>query len=207
MSDPSPALKNKPHYKNKPPNSPRAGFRSPQPQGVTPSTKPPSLSGWPRAIAWNEFDERNSRPSGEMEAAQISVELNPNQVSVAQENGQFKLGAAVFQMVVKKSDSWVVKTEKDATLLAHEQGHFDLAGLCYRDMVQELAKLRTSSVKELEKEIKRIMEQYDQKSDTLSKQYDSSQETDHGRNTTRQKIWEKQIQTCINSGMPFTVPP
>nr|WP_179210093.1 DUF922 domain-containing protein [Crenothrix polyspora] len=142
-----------------------------------------------------------------MEAAQISVELNPNQVSVAQENGQFKLGAAVFQMVVKKSDSWVVKTEKDATLLAHEQGHFDLAGLCYRDMVQELAKLRTSSVKELEKEIKRIMEQYDQKSDTLSKQYDSSQETDHGRNTTRQKIWEKQIQTCINSGMPFTVPP
>ena len=96
---------------------------------------------------------------------------------------------------------------KSSALLAHEQGHYDIVGLYYRDLITELQRLRISSQCELAREVSRIMGQYDQLADTLSDEYDSSQETDHGRNFGRQQAWETQIQNCMQSGTRLTAPP
>ncbi|MGH8498652.1 MAG: DUF922 domain-containing protein [Methylococcales bacterium] len=208
MSDlQSPALSNSPILVSPPGSPPYAGFRSAQPEGLSTSTGGPSLSGWPRKIAWNEFRDIGSRPAGESEDAQISVEMSPGKVNIEKENGQFKLGKVTFKMIVKKSESWVVKNQKSDALKAHEQGHYDIAGLFYRDLMTMLGNLRTSSVDDLGSETNRLMAEYDQLADTLSDQYDSLTETNHGLNATRQQVWEKRIQDCIQNGTQLTAPP
>ena len=143
-------------------------------RGVTVSTAGPTLSGWPRQIVWREFRDLGSRPSGTFEDVQVAVELRPSQISIERENGQFKLGNVTFRMGVNRHDSWVVADQKSSALLAHEQGHYDIVGLYYRDLITELQRLRTSSQCELAREVSRIMGQYDQLADTLSDEYDSS---------------------------------
>ncbi len=203
----SPARSNNPALESPPGSPPHAGFRSAQPQGVTVSTAGPTLSGWPRQIVWSEFRDFRSRPSGTSEDAQVAVELRPSRISVERDNGQFKLGNVTFRMGVNRQDSWVVADQKSTALLAHEQGHYDIVGLFYRDLIAELQRLRASSQNQLAREVRRIMGQYDQLADTLSDEYDSSQETDHGRNSGRQQAWETQIQNCMQSGTRLTAPP
>jgi hypothetical protein len=206
--DQSPALSNTPILDSPPGNPPYAGFRSAHPQGVSTSTGSPTLSGWPRRISWNEFKGVGSRPDGESEDAQISVELQPERkVSVARENGQYKLGKVTFKMIVNKSESWVVGSQKNEKLLAHEQGHYDIAGLFYRDLMTVLTNLRANSVDELSSETNRLMGEYDQNADAMSEKYDSISATNHGLDATRQQAWEKQIQDCIKNGTKLTAPP
>ncbi len=202
----SPARSNNPALESPPGSPPHAGFKSAQPQGVTVSTAGPTLSGWPRQIAWSEFRDLGSRPGGASEDAQIAVELRPSRLAIERENGQFKLGNVTFRMVVNRPDSWVVTGQKSTTLLEHEQGHYDIVGLCYRDLIAELQRLRANSKSQLAREVRLLMGQYDRLADTLSKEYDSKQETDHGRNSSRQQAWETQIQNCMQSGTTLTAP-
>lgn len=202
----SPILSNSPILDSPLGSPPYAGFRSAHPEGVSTSTGGPTLSGWPRNIAWSEFKEVSSRPDGESEDAQISVELGAEKkVSVERENGQFKLGKVTFKMTVKKAESWAVGSQKSDTLLAHEQGHYDIVGLFYRDLMTALRSLRENSVSDLGSETNRLMQEYDQLADAMSDKYDA--ETNHGLNTTRQQTWEKQIQDCIKNGTKMTTPP
>lgn len=209
MSDgQSPALSNSPILDSPPGSPPYAGFRTAQPEGLSTSTGGPSLSGWPRKIAWSEFKEVSSRPDGESEDAQISVELGAEKkVSIERENGQFKLGKVTFKITVKKAESWAVGSQKSGALLAHEQGHYDIIGLFYRDLMTALRSLRENSVNDLGSETNRLMQEYDKLADDMSDKYDSSSETNHGLNTTRQQAWEKQIQDCIKNGTKMTTPP
>ena len=207
MSDnPSPARSNNPAPATPPGNSPRAGFRSAQPLGTGTTTTGPSLTGWPLAIGWSEFTDRASRPTGESEDAQISVQLEGQEVKVVREKGRFRLGDSELPMVIDATGSWVVKDKKSAALLAHEQGHFDIAGLCYRDMVVELRKLREKSPARLGRATKRVMDKHDKRGDGLSDLYDSKDETNHGLNKKRQEAWDAQISACKASGKPLTRP-
>ena len=207
MSDnPFPAGSNNHAPATPPGNSPRAGFRGAQPLGAGTATTGPTLTGWPRAISWSEFTERSSRPSGESEDAQISVQLQGGDVKVIRERGRFRLGDSDFPMVVDTFASWVVKDKKSAALLAHEQGHFDIAGLCYRDMMTELRKLREKSPARLGRATKRIMDKHDKRGDALSDLYDSKTESNHGLNQKRQQAWEAQIRASKASGKPMTRP-
>jgi hypothetical protein len=206
--DQSPALSNSPIPDSPPGSTPYGGFRSAQPEGLSTSTGGPSLSSWPRKIAWSEFKEVGSRPDGESEDAQISVELGAEKnVSVERENGRFKLGKVTFKMTVKESESWVVGSQKSDALLAHEQGHYDIAGLFYRDLMTVLQGLRENSGYDLGSEVNRLMQEYDKLADDMSDKYDSSLETNHGLNAVRQQAWEKQIQDCIKNGTKMTAPP
>lgn len=187
--------------------SPHAGFAQNQPQGLSSSS--PShlqLSGWPRNISWSEFRLLRRRPRGVPEDAQTATVLMPSRIKVAQENGQFKLVQGSFKVVVDKSNSWVVSKQRSSGLLAHEQGHYDLCGLCYRDLMLELERIRAGSVRELKRRLNEIMKKTDRLADKLSIQYDSEQETNHGLNAERQREWERQIKKSIQSGLKFTPP-
>jgi hypothetical protein len=98
-----------------------------------------------------------------------------------------------------------VANQKSDTLLAHEQGHFDITGLVARDLVKALAALRVSTTDELQREVSRLFEAYDAWANSLSKQYDD--ETDHGRNVKTQTDWESRIKTAIQQGTSLGTPP
>jgi hypothetical protein len=99
----------------------------------------------------------------------------------------------------------VVTGQKSDTLLAHEQGHFNITGLVARDLVKALGALRVATTDELQREVSRLYQAYDGWAKDLSKKYDD--ETNHGRNTKSQADWESRIRTCMQQGTSLGVPP
>jgi predicted secreted Zn-dependent protease len=90
-------------------------------------------------------------------------------------------------------------------LLAHEQVHFDITGLSGRDMVREMLALRARTTDELQREVNRITQRYQELADHLTEQYD--RETDHSRNADQQKRWATHIKYCIDNDKPLSGPP
>ncbi len=207
--DQSPARRNLPETERPEITPAHAGLHPPRPVGLDSGSAVagPTLAGWPRQIAWSEFRDLESLPSDESEYAQISVQLAPGRVSVVREDGHFKLGEMTFRMTVVRAQSWVVSTRKTDALLAHEQGHYDIVGLCYRDLMVDLRRLRENSRRSLLLAVRRLMSEHDQRADRLSDEYDSSGQTNHGQNQPRQRAWDRQIQDCIDSGNRLTAPP
>jgi len=189
------------------PVPPNAGFGSPVPLGegdAVPSG--PRLTGWPRQISWNQFQEVGSRPAGEKEDAQIDTQTaQSDRVGVAREQGRFRLGDFEVKLKVIRSNSWVVTSQKSDTLLAHEQGHFDITGLVARDLVKALGALRVDTTDELQRKVSRLYEAYQSWGQGFSDQYD--EETDHGRKVKPQSDWESRIRTCAQQGTSLGTPP
>lgn len=165
----------------------------------------PRLRRWPRAITWREFHDIDARPPDEDEDAQIHAEaILDDNVTVCREDGRFRLGRFGVRLQVTEEDSWVVTSAKTATLLAHEQGHFDLAGLDARQVMQDLAALRTDDTDELQRRVSERLERSRTEAQEMSDRYDH--DTDHGRNAARQALWEAAIREAIDSGHPFREP-
>ena len=189
------------------PHFPIGGFGTPGPLGLNEGgATGPQLTGWPRKISWNEFKDVDTRPAGESEDAQIDTQTaQPERVGIAREQGQFRLGNFTVKLSVIRGNSWVVASQKSATLLAHEQGHFDITGLVARDLVKALGALRVSTTDELQREVSRLFETYDAWAKSLSKQYDD--ETNNSRNAKIQAEWEARIRTCIQQGTSLGTAP
>ncbi|MEW8540043.1 MAG: hypothetical protein AB2565_09730 [Candidatus Thiodiazotropha endolucinida] len=127
--------------------------------------------------------------------------FRPGRVRVVEEASEHRLGEMEFEMVLNAAGSWAVVSAKTAELLAHEQGHFDIVGLCYRDLVAEARTLRGRSRNRL----LLAMREHDQRADSLTREYDT--QTEHGRNQANQQAWQRQIAACRQSGMQLTAPP
>lgn len=203
---PSPARRNRPLASGGNRVTPHAGFSTAQPTGSAPPQGGPSLIGWPRQLTWSDFRDIQSRPGNESENARISMGLHPGRLRTIEEGGQYRLGEMEFNMVLNSRGSWVVASAKSSELLNHEQGHYDMAGLCYRDLVNEVRRLRESSRNRLIRAVSRVMREHGQRADTLSRQYDAQEETNHGQNSVRQQVWSQQIQNCRTSGARMTPP-
>ncbi|WP_316364271.1 hypothetical protein [Candidatus Thiodiazotropha sp. CDECU1] len=205
--NPSPAQSNRPAPAAPSQDVAHAGFRAAQPQGAAaaPGQPGPTLTGWPRQLAWSDFRDIQSRPRGESEDARISMGFRPGRVRVVEEESEHRLGEMEFAMVLNPAGSWVVATSKTAELLAHEQGHFDIVGLCYRDLTVEARTIRGSSRNRLLLEMRRIMREHDQRAESLTREYET--QTEHGRNQANQQAWQRQMATSRQSGLPLTAPP
>ncbi|VAW76132.1 hypothetical protein MNBD_GAMMA15-1649 [hydrothermal vent metagenome] len=166
-----------------------------------------TLSGWPRDITWKEFREINSRPEGEEEDAEIKVDITqPKKINIKRDHDtdELYLSSYTAKIKVTRKKSWAVKGEKTDALLAHEQVHFDIAGLAGRDMVRKLAALRTSSADELQAEVSTIIQKSDDEMSRISDLYDSFNETDHGRKHAAQDRWEHHIHHLIEANLPLS---
>lgn len=201
--DISPARAYSPANDNPQGSSYHAGFRSPTSLGAGASSAIPVITGWTRNIRWSEFDERSARPAGESEDAYIeySMDLNYGWTTDA---GRTLL-SSIDILIEVTSASWVVGSERSDELLAHEQGHFDVAGLVYRQMGKDLSDLRAGSERALKSRVARIKREANRRALQLNRRYDS--DTDHGTLDVRQQAWENLIRDCINSNTPLTGPP
>lgn len=205
--NPSPARSNRPVPPGPSPDIAHAGFGSAQPQGAAASAGQPgpTLTGWPRQLAWSDFNDIQSRPSGESEDARISMGFRPGRLRVVQEGTEHRLGEMAFAMVLNAAGSWVVVSAKTTQLLAHEQGHYDIVGLCYRDLVAQARTLRGATRNRLILEMRRVMREHDQRAESLTRVYET--QTEHGNNQAYQQAWQRQIAASRQSGAPLTAPP
>jgi len=184
------------------------GTTHPRPVGSThtPTNTAPTVSGWPRQIAWSEFREVTSAPDGATEAAQIDSEVQLGQHRVARDQGQLRLAPPIqATLSVKRSNSWVVTSQKSADLLAHEQGHYDITGLNARDLVGDLDRIRAASARDLQQQVTQTMNAAQALASKLTTDYDT--DTNHGLKTDRQQKWQTHLAALKQSGGRLTAGP
>jgi hypothetical protein len=100
------------------------------------------IHGWPRQIQWSEFRELAERPPQEDEDAQIhSVGGGADNIDVIHRGNTYQISSITVEMTVE-DDSWVVRDRKSDSLLNHEQGHYDITALLWRDLATDLLALR-----------------------------------------------------------------
>ena len=168
----SPARRNNPANDNPQGSFYHAGFRSATPMGAGGSSAIPNITGWPRQISWREFDELSQRPADESEDAYIEYNMDLS-YGWTMDGGQALLDSIDITVRFDSNASWVVGSQKDATLLSHEQGHYDITGLCYRRMGRELSALRAGTGEALDSEVASIKQTANRGAKQLNTRYDN----------------------------------
>lgn len=162
-----------------------------------------AVTRWPRSLAWSEFQEIGSRPTGVTENAQISAitDMPTSDIRVAREGRSFRIADIEIPLVIQSSETWVVTGTKTNALLSHEQGHFDIMGLVAWELYRRIMATRAPSTSELSRQINEHVAAAARKlhalsgSDTQTGKYDT--ETNHGIDATEQQRWKDLIQDCM----------
>ena len=165
---------------------------------------------WPRSISWSEFEEQSKRPPGETRDALTysDADAPTSGIRILQDGNKWKLGPFTIKMSVLKSKSWIVTSAKSADLLSHEQGHYDIAGLCGWQEYRDFEGLRASRSSDLGDRIGAILRKWEQRTQDLQDYYDSKKQSDHGKNATGQAKWDTLIADAIkNNYRALPTPP
>jgi predicted secreted Zn-dependent protease len=121
-------------------------------------------------------------------------------MAVGRSGGHFRIESMTVTLSVE-SDSWVVTSRKSDQLLNHEQGHFDITGLLWRDLATDILNIRARSTTALRNEINRLMSRARPLFRQMTDDYDT--ETNHSQNRDAQKEWDDRIRDAIEKGTRF----
>jgi predicted secreted Zn-dependent protease len=154
-------------------------------------------------VQWNDF--QGSPPAGSSLDAHIETKADLNYQYSSGSGGTRLADSVTVTIRMLRGSSWARKQRinswsqaaRDA-LLKHEQGHYDLTALMGRDMFIDLMALKPQSfanVGALQTAVTTIAQRYDPQ--RIHTKYDSTQESDHGRNPTQQRAWDGYIQTAF----------
>lgn len=92
-----------------------------------------------------------------------------------------------------------------SSLLVHEQGHWDIAGLTAHEHYRALEALRRAGQPELARLAQETLGRIKTKADGLQAKYD--RETNHSRDAAAQTRWDTLIRNSIlNGNTPFPDP-
>lgn len=158
---------------------------------------PSRLTGLVYAVKWSDF--QGQVPAGATHTAHIDTRMNL-QFGWRQRQGQVSLADnVVMTVLIRRQQSWAKTTGRTASLLAHEQRHYDITALMARDLFIDVMALKGQSFPNraaLQSAIDALSATYDPQ--PVQERYDH--ETTHSQNTTAQARWDCMIQRA------FTVP-
>ena len=152
---------------------------------------PSRLNGLKKTLTWDDFS--GTAPADDPLNAQTDANFSTTGLKVKNlsAGGVTIDDTVTVTVTLNKSNSWVKPGAKTDTLLNHEQGHYDIAALMARDFFIDLMQLKSQTFTSsglLQAELTRIQNLY--KPQTISDKYDDTFETDHGRNSTNQSLWD-----------------
>lgn len=159
---------------------------------VWPQKQPAHLIDWKadRKLSWSDFEAKPVQNTDN--AALTSSNIN----------FQFGYGSSGFTYSIScrfdKSRSWV--RVKNDHILAHEQGHFDIAELHARKLKKSLS---TYKYKEqtVDADVNRLYEQVMKGHHEMQTEYD--QQTDHSRKHDKQAEWQQKIAAELKAQEAF----
>ncbi len=129
-----------------------------------------------RKLSWSDY---KGRPDKEIEAAASTATFLGISYSVSREGFTYKIICHF-----SKDKSWV--RHKTDLILAHEQGHFDIAEIFARKLNKRMQEYRFNAAR-FEKEAGQIYQDITREKEALQRQYDA--ETNHSINVTKQEEW------------------
>src|SRR5262249_28426655 len=120
-------------------------------------------------------------------------------------DGKYIVDPTNFTVTIKMNvtNSWVVKDKKTDSLLNHEQGHYNIAALGGRDMLNDMLALVADTPAELTKALAATQKAMAALVKTIEKAYDEDPNcgTDHGdpKKAAKQAQWDLRIKNAMNS--------
>lgn len=103
---------------------------------------PLRLSGWPRDLSWEDFQNLKFSPAGQPQYAamiQSGFGLPPGtSLSPTRRDGRWRFEQGTIYVQMKNTHSWVSDEHRSDRLLEHEQMHFDITGLAAQEWVDAL---------------------------------------------------------------------
>jgi hypothetical protein len=157
-----------------------------------PGKQPSHMIDWKpdRKLTWKDFE---AKPLTQTDNAALTS---------SNINFQFGYGASGFRYSITcrfdKSRSWVkIKTDH---ILAHEQGHFDIAEIHARKLKKALSEYKYNEAT-VSADINKIYQGLMQQHHEMQSLYD--QQTDHSRNNEKQAEWLKKIDDALGSSVQY----
>jgi hypothetical protein len=109
---------------------------------------------------------------------------------------EYQISSNSFSFTIKsrfsKDRSW--GRHKDAYILSHEQGHFDIAEIFARKLHKEMSEYKFNN-RTYQKDLKKIYEKVTYEKEEMQNEYD--RETRHSINREKQAEWLKKIEKLL----------
>jgi len=149
-----------------------------------------AITGFNHNVRWSEFREVNQRPANETEDAYIAATFNYSYRTQSSRQ-HCRVSSVTTRISVNRNAAWVLRGQKSAELLRHEQGHYDITALGAREVRQRVAELRATHCSSIGAEAQRIRSDVQQTINQKNLRYDN--QTSHGSNATAQQRWQTRI--------------
>lgn len=151
-----------------------------------------------RPLTWSDF--QGTVPQNTEFAAHTTTEIGMDAKymgTLVQMKGTYDVYARFI-----KAESWAKPGERNrtASILKHEQLHFDITELHARKLRADLEQLRTGD-RSLKQEVQHAFNVRNEEAANLQRKYD--RETDHGLRTEIQKAWERAISDSLQVWKAF----
>lgn len=188
-----------------------------------------AMTGFPLALSWPHF--RAVAPSPAPPAlAQTAASYSMSGWRAALVNGVYRVQGARISVSINRHDTWAVSAARtSASLLQHEQGHFDIVGLIARDLARKVldlsldatvvAALRDSGttpaqhLNYVQQQFQSDIRSYGQQASDLSSRLQThpvtgqdglyDRQTGHSQNAAAQTLWNNRLARIKNSGDNF----
>ncbi len=135
-------------------------------------------------LSWSDFKGKADNYSSLDAYTMLGIELEV----LGQKNGKVDMGVFGY---FEKNKSWVKSKEKTASLLSHEQRHFDLCEIYRRKMIEKLEAKNPYSFKGFSDEVSAIFNEMFNAYTQEQARYDH--ETHHSQKKEIQQEWDKFI--------------
>lgn len=151
-----------------------------------------SLNGFDDTITWSNFKTISTRPSGATEDAKMHWLLGFDNVKHPKGKGVSISSVDVYVKVYKEG-SWVVESKKVDSLLAHEQGHYDIVAIEGRRLYRKLLSIKGKSVNDVQVQASDLHKKSAKNIEEVQIRYDN--QTGRSQNSSEQQRWLKIIET------------
>jgi hypothetical protein len=146
-----------------------------------------------RLLVWDDFTGNPDKNSSYQ--ANTYWRLNYSFKNYTLAGDTVKLTGVAVKLELDGKQSWRKKGAETASLLRHEQGHFDIGIICQQEVIQQMNStilLKNDFVNKLNTIFKTTLEKYH----AMGVKYD--EETDHSKKQEYQKKWDEFFRSKLN---------
>jgi len=137
-----------------------------------------------RKLKWSDY---KASPNPDSDAAASTTTYLSIEYAIRPNSFSFRI-RSLFAM----NESW--GRHKDAYILSHEQGHFDIAEIFARKLNKRMSEYKFNP-RSYQRDLKRIYEQVTRETEDLQNLYDK--ETNHSINKAKQAEWLLRIEAML----------
>jgi hypothetical protein len=146
-----------------------------------------------RKLTWSDFTGKVDKNSSFLAYTGYLIKYKADDIKAFGDS--LSIGKFEVTLELDPLKSWANRSKVTDDLLIHEQGHFDIAIVCVREIVEVYKQTRFTRAN-LNATLQNIVNTIRKKYDEMELKYDA--ETDHSKNKEQQAKWNQFIGEQLN---------